>query len=90
MSARQRQKVDLDAGEKAASNGSELRQTIQMRIAEMQDAIAIKWSRKVWKRYGLGHQLNIERIAPPATVQAQQPNSGVKRGQARRENPSPP
>ena len=42
MSARQRQKVDLDAGEKAASNGSELRQTIQMRIAEMQDAIAIK------------------------------------------------
>jgi|HubBroStandDraft_3_1064219.scaffolds.fasta_scaffold59217_1 hypothetical protein len=30
------------APESPASNGSELRQTIQMRIAEMQDAIAIK------------------------------------------------
>jgi len=61
-----------------------------MSVAEVEDAIAIEGQWEVRKRYGAGHQPDIERIAPPAPIQTEQSSTGVKRGQACRENPVPP
>ena len=88
--ASQSLEVHLDADEEAGSNSGELRQTIQMSVAEVEDAIAIEGLWEVRKRYGAGHQPDIERIAPPAPIQTEQSSTGVKRGQACRENPVPP
>ena len=40
-----------------------------MSVAEVEDAIAIEGLWEVRKRYGAGHQPDIERIAPPAPIQ---------------------
>jgi len=44
--------VHLVADEEAGGNSSELRQTIEMSVAEMEDAIAIKGLWEVRKGYG--------------------------------------
>ena len=47
----QRQEVHLDPGKEPGGNLSELGQAIQMGIAEMENAIAVKGARKVCERY---------------------------------------
>jgi hypothetical protein len=39
-----------------------------MCIAEMEDTITIEGPGKVWKRYRMSHELNIECIAPSGPV----------------------
>jgi hypothetical protein len=61
-----------------------------MRVAEMEDAIAIECSRQVWKGYRTSYELNVECIAPSAPVQSHQPSSGIKHGETCGEDATSP
>jgi hypothetical protein len=84
--ARQSDKVHLNAGEEVGRDSSELRQTIQMSVAEMEDAIAIEGLWEVGKRYGSGHELDIECIALPTSIQTEKSSTGVECRQTCGEN----
>jgi hypothetical protein len=83
----QHQKIRLDPSEQTSGNRNEVRKAIKMRIAEVQNAIAMEGRVKIRKRDRVVHQLDVECISPPAVLQSSQPEAALKNRQRRAEDP---
>ena len=72
--ASQCDQIDLDTGEQTPRDAGKLGQAIEMRIAEMQDAVAIEGRRQIGKDESVFDQTRRQRVAPPPSVKTGEPH----------------